>query len=402
MDLRQSPYSPSPGVRPAMLVGRDDVLEQFEITLDRLEAGRSGEAPLVTGSRGSGKTVLFNHMVSRARERGWFVGAEEAIPGTELSTLIALLARDVLMEMSGRHRFTDRVKRALGVLKAFASVSVAGVRLEINADAVAGTADTGIFDLDLRRLFIEIGEVARMHEIGVLFALDEVQTVPNSHLRVLHAALHQTAQRGLPIAFLGTGLSPSWQQSGAELIDPTRTTTYAARSATLSYTRLEPLGDVDTRAALTGPAEAEGVRFTEHALQAAVEFCEGSPWLVQFVGETAWGLAPSSPIDELAMHRALATVQERLNQTFFPRLLRHCDREERRILAAVAAYGGRNVPALRIGESSPHGDWFDEEFVKLLGGLARQDLIVLHFSTSLFETTDFAISLAVPRLAAYF
>lgn len=90
------------------------------------------------------------------------------------------------------------------------------------------------------------------------------------------------------------------------------------------------------------------------------------------------------------MHRALATVENRLNQTFFSRLLRHCSRAERGIVAAIAANGGHHVPALSIMEPSPHGDWFDESFVKLLGGLARQDLIVLHFSSYLYWTTNFS------------
>jgi hypothetical protein len=166
--------------------------------------------------------VLFNEMVRRARERGWYAGAEETVPGTPLVALIALMARDVLLEMSRRHRAAEKVKRAMGVLKAFASVSVVGVRLDINAEAVTGTADTGILELDLRRLFVTIGALAQLQGVGALFALDEVHAIGNSDLYTFNSALHATAQQELPVAFVGAGLFPSWQGSGPPEEDPQR------------------------------------------------------------------------------------------------------------------------------------------------------------------------------------
>ncbi|MEU6669234.1 ATP-binding protein [Streptomyces sp. NPDC046727] len=397
MDLRSSPYSPGAGTRPAVFVGRGSILDRFDVALDRLEAGRSDDAPLITGARGSGKTVLFNLMVERARERGWFVGAEEAIPGTQMSALIALMARDVLLEMSTRHRFTDRVRRALGILKAFASVSVAGLRLDINAEAVTGTADTGIIELDLRRLVLEIGEIARLQGIGVLFALDEVHIIPNEDLYALNAALHAAAQRALPVSFLGSGLFPSWQATGAEMADPTMVTSYISRAETLSYERLEPLTAADSRRALTEPAAGEGVRFSNEALAAAVDFCEGSPWLLQAVGAVAWGHAPGSPIDQATMGITLIDVQNRLNRMFFPRLLRSCSEPERRVLASVAAADGHRLHVESLYELLP-----DVERPRhVIRRLANQNLIDLHYQHFPIEYGEFDISLAVPRLAAF-
>lgn len=382
-----------------MLAGREDVLERFEVTLDRLEAGQSADAPLITGSRGLGKTVLVNTLVRKARERGWFVGAQEAIPQTPLPALIALMARDVLMEMSTRHRAADRARRALGILKAFASVSIVGVRLNINTEAVTGTADTGILELDLRRLFVEIGEIAQLQDIGVLFALDEVQTIPHKELRVLHSALHGTAQLGLPVAFLGAGLFPSWQGSGSAEPDPMSTSTYQGRSETLSFVRLDPLSPAEARRALTEPAAGEGVTFTQEALERAVRFCEGSPWLLQFAGEAVWELAPASPIGQDAMRAALARVQDRLDSVYFPRLLRNCSAAELRVLRAIAAAGGRGVDADAVratiaGSVDVHG------FLVAVDSLTRQDLIVEGARSGDAEPPR--LSLSVPRLAAYF
>lgn len=397
MDLRSSPYTPGAGVEPMVLAGWGDILDRFEVTMDRLEAGKSAYAPLITGSRGSGKTVLLNTLLHRARVRGWFVGVEEVIPGTPLPALIALLAHDVLMQMSSRHRLTKRVKRALGVLKAFSAVSVAGLRLEINTEAVTGTADTGIFDLDLRRLFVEIGELAQLQSIGVIFALDEIHTLNSSDLSSVDSALHGTAQRQLPVAFLGAGLFPSWQSSGLEESDPSSTSTYPARSDTLSFVRLEPLSLNESRKALQAPAELEGGCFTDAALDDAIRFCQGNPWLIQFVGEVSWDIAEEFPINAEVAHQALAQVQDRLNQSYFPRLLRNCTEGEISILSAVAKAGGRDAQASRL----PRPAGCDpDRFNQIIANLARRDLLAFN-DPYIRHNPNFSVSFPVPRLAEY-
>ncbi|MEV6010800.1 AAA family ATPase [Streptomyces sp. NPDC051976] len=381
------------------MAGRERELGRFETTLSRLEAGRSANTPFLTGSRGSGKTSLFNAMTSRAKHRGWYVGAEAAIPDTPLPALIALLAHDVLLAMSARHRAVDRVKRAMGILKAFTSVSVAGIRLDINSEAVTGTADSGILELDLRRLFTEIGEIAQAQSVGVLFALDEVHVLGNDELRVLDSALHRSTQRQLPVAFLGAGLFPSWQGTGLHTFDPRGISSYRSRSATLSYTRLEPLTDAEARRALCEPAAESGVLITAEALARAIDFCEGNPWLLQFVGETAWERAQSSPIGIEAMNSALAEVRHRLHESYFPRLLRRCTPEQRTILAAMAREGGTNVPVGTVRAPGPDGH--DNEFINDLVDLAQQDFIQLHNNYWLFADTTFRMSFSTPGLCRY-
>jgi len=389
MDPRLSPYSPGAGVRPVAFTGREDVVERFDVVLDRLEAGRSAAAPMITGPRGSGKTVLLNALVDLARSRGWAVGAEEAIPETPLPALIALLAREVLMEMSSRHRLTDRIKRALGVLKAFASVSVAGVRLDINVDAITGTADTGILELDLRRLFVELGEIAKAHSVGVAFALDEVHTLGPGELSCLHSALHATAQRGLPVAFLGAGLFPSWQQ-GTHVNTPFASS-FAARVGSLTYVRLEPLTPSSARKLLEDSAATEGARYANVALTEAVDFCEGNPWLLQSVGSFAWEAADSSRIEIDDVRAATREMASRLQEWFFPRLLRNCSAKELRVLAAVAREGGgRRVRADLVQ------DGLDFEIEPAILDLARRDIIAVYgLSHSL---SAHYLEISVPRL----
>lgn len=63
-----NPFRPSAGANPPYLIGRDSLLDEFD---DSLESGPGSPYRLmrITGSRGSGKTVLLNSLGKRARAR---------------------------------------------------------------------------------------------------------------------------------------------------------------------------------------------------------------------------------------------------------------------------------------------------------------------------------------------
>lgn len=75
-----NPFHASFGVSPPLLVGREQVLQDFEEALED-GPGSAGRATLYTGARGSGKTVMLNAIEDRARERGWLVVSETATAG---------------------------------------------------------------------------------------------------------------------------------------------------------------------------------------------------------------------------------------------------------------------------------------------------------------------------------
>jgi AAA ATPase domain len=398
MDPRRSPYAPGAGTKPSILAGREDVLERFEVTLSRLEAGRADVAPLITGPRGSGKTVLLNQLVANAKQRGWFAVSDEVIPDSPLSALIALQAHEVLLEMSKRHRIAAHVRRVLGVLKAFTAVSALGVTLNIDVDAVTGTADTGIFSRDLRYLFIEIGELAREQAVGVIFALDEVHALAPGELSDLNSALHQVAQRQLPVAFIGAGLFPSWQNGpdGPDMLVPS---SYPARMVT--YLRLEPLAASDSQRALVEPASAENVRYTEDALREAVSFCKGNAWVLQLLGDASWRAAEASPIDAAAVRAAMSQIRQQLGEWFFPRLLRNRSREEIRILTVIAEHvdlGSGLAEFSSIADLDRNVNV--DTIIRIVRMLTRQDLIVLDFAP-FHPERGLAVSFSMPLLDEY-
>lgn len=384
------------------MVGRGDLLERFDVALDRLENGRSAMGPLITGPRGSGKTAVLNALAAHATSRGWFVAGAEVIPGTPLSDLVAVIAHEVLDTMSRGNRTVERVKRALGVLKAFTAVSALGVSLSIDVDAVRGTADSGILAHDLRRLLVEISELARLQKTGVLFYLDEVHALNQTEFSGLNSALYLTAQLGLPITLASAGLFPSWQ-SGVHGSrgggDPERASTVEVRTLVQTFTRLTPLQPADARLMLAETARSEGARFEAAALNAVVTYCEGNCWMLQLAGELMWELSASPLIGADAAFEAIRQIEHRFDQVYFPRLLQACTPDEVALLRQIAQLESSQVTLAMIRPGAQRDPHVRDATARALLNLSRQDLIVLDSEN--LHTGSFSVGFSVPRLEAY-
>ena len=60
MDPLDNPYRPGAGTPPPALLGRDQLIDAFGITVRRAASGRPGKSLMPIGLRGVGKTVLLN------------------------------------------------------------------------------------------------------------------------------------------------------------------------------------------------------------------------------------------------------------------------------------------------------------------------------------------------------
>lgn len=152
----------------------------MDIALQRLRLGRDGRSQMLTGLRGASKTVMLNEFEQLADARGYFHEHVEVGEDGDLTPRLASALRRVLLSMDARRRIGARVRRALGVLKAFSVRLPNGPELAIDVDAVYGPADSGDLAADLSGLFVELGEVARDHDIGVLVTIDELHYAPNA------------------------------------------------------------------------------------------------------------------------------------------------------------------------------------------------------------------------------
>ena len=288
MDPVRNPYSPGAGTRPPALVGRDREIEAMDTTLQRLLLGRDGRSQMLTGLRGVGKTVLLNEFEQLAGARGYFHEHIEVTEDGALAPRLVPAFRKILLLMDAKRRVGDRARRALGVLKAFSLRLPDGPELHVEVDAVYGPADSGDLAADLAGLFVELGEVARDHDTGVLLTVDELHYVDFATLSALVVGLHRAAQLRLPITIAGAGL-PSLATLTGEA------KSYAERMFT--FPEIGSLSDDEALEALETPAHDEGVAWEDGALAVVLERTRGYPYFLQEFGKAAWDVADGPSLD---------------------------------------------------------------------------------------------------------
>ena len=118
MDQIANPYRPGAGTPPPALIGRDDLIDRFGVTLRRTLSGRPGKGFLPTGLCGVGKTVLLNRFISIASAEGVKTAFIESPESGDFASLLAIRLRRILLEMS-TGALKPAVSKALGALRSF-------------------------------------------------------------------------------------------------------------------------------------------------------------------------------------------------------------------------------------------------------------------------------------------
>jgi hypothetical protein len=309
MDRRRNPYAPGAGLQPPELAGRDKLLEEATIDLDRVLDGRPTKGMMLLGLRGVGKTVLLNRLSGMAEEKGFRTAKVEAPEGGMLPQLLAPELRRVLYSLDLKLSRGQRVHRAASVLRNFVGAFQVKVGdIEVGIDPARGEADSGNLEQDLPDLLVAVCEAAKERNVALGFFLDEVQYLSSGELASLIVACHDVAQRNLPMFFVGAGLPQIAALAG-------NAKSYAERLFT--YPVVGQLDAPAARAALINPAKNEGVDFHDDAIEEILRVTERYPYFIQEWGFHVWNSAPASPIKRTDVQQAYSGVITHLDANFF-------------------------------------------------------------------------------------
>ena len=121
MDRRNNPYAPGAGLQPPELAGRDRLIEEVTIDMDRVLERRPTKGLVLLGLRGAGKTVLLNRLRAFADDRGFETTKIEAPEGGALPDLLAPELRRILYALDLRQAGGRHLRRAVNVLRGFAN-----------------------------------------------------------------------------------------------------------------------------------------------------------------------------------------------------------------------------------------------------------------------------------------
>jgi AAA ATPase domain len=266
----KNPFHASFGVSPPLLVGRDELLEDF---VDALEdgPGSAGRATLYTGARGAGKTVMLNAVEDRARERGWLIVSETATPG-------------FVSRMTQQH--LPRLLRDFDPKAVQRRVSAVSAPLSIGS-LTWSTIEAHVVQADLRNQLEMLTDLLAEQSTGVLITLDEIHQNQIEELRELATVVQHAFRENRELAFVGAGLAASVSD--------------VVNDDVLTFLRraerhiLGSVARADVERALREPIQIAGRSIGEQALQIMVDGARGYPFLLQLVGTQVWRMNPSAP-----------------------------------------------------------------------------------------------------------
>lgn len=343
MDRRYNPFVPGAGLQPPELAGRDRLLTDASIDMDRVLAGRPAKGLILLGLRGVGKTVLLNRLRAQADDKGFRTVRIEAPEGSSLPELLAPELRRTIYALDLRQAANLRLRRAASVLTNFAKAfKVTAGDLELSVDLTPGEGDTGNLEQDLPRLLVAMAEAAADRHTAVGLFIDEVQYLSPVELAAVIVACHETAQRNLPFLFIGAGLPQVAALAG-------KAKSYAERL--FDYPEIGPLESHDARSALVKPAQAEGVSFDGDAVAEILAAARNFPYFIQEWGFQVWNAAPASPITRGMVRTAGPDVVSHLDNNFFRVRFDRLTPLEQKYLRAMAELGPGPCATGRIADT---------------------------------------------------
>jgi hypothetical protein len=330
MDPKNNPFAPGAGTQPPELAGRSGIIADADIAIARAKSGRAKSA-LLLGLRGVGKTVLLNRIAENAQSEGCEAIFLEAPEDQPLAQMLAPPLRSALFRLSATEKAQVGAKKALGVLRSFASVFKAKVgEIEFGVKPESGVADSGNLEFDLPELLITVANAARQADTAIVLIVDEVQYLGSEDLSALIISLHKLGQKGLPFLLYGAGLPQLAGLAG-------NAKSYAERL--FDYPDVGPLTDASAKDALREPLRRQGVDIHDDALAYIASKTQGYPYFLQEWGYQAWNTAASSPIGLSDVKLATKSALARLDTGFFKVRLDRLTPREKDYMGAMAALG---------------------------------------------------------------
>ncbi|MGH9092017.1 MAG: ATP-binding protein [Acidimicrobiales bacterium] len=316
MNPRRNPFTPTFGVTPPLLVGRDEVIEQFAESLDD-HPGAGGRIALYTGMRGVGKTVMLNSAEEAAGDRQWVVISETASRGM----VTRLMSEHLPAALRSRSRRSTK-RRASGF-----TVPVVG------GGAIWQTTELHEAAAGLRNQVEELLDLTERRTCGILFTVDEINPTHLDDLQQLCVVLQHARRRGRQIAFAGAGLPGAVEDLVA--LDGT---TFLERADRHELGAVD-LADVED--AIREPIERAGRSIEPGALANAAEATEGYPFMVQLVGATIWRQQPAhETITDADVASGVAVARRRIGQLVHGPVLKRTSDVDRSFLLAMAVDDG--------------------------------------------------------------
>lgn len=338
----QNPFRPGNGIMPPYLAGRESIIERFEASLDT--ALSLPQNLVITGVRGTGKTVLLQRLEESCVRKNWlFVRREMSTRfNNELDFLTAICA-DLTVKIQGITVGRKPTGRPIGHRGGFFDEIDAVGELQLIEHLKNFQGTLGDW---LEKVFGEMDAIVReTRHNGLVILYDESHVLEDERveasfpLSLLIEVLSRVQQKNMRFYLLLAGLPPL-------LPNLSRAKTYTERM--FSVRTLEHLTREASRRALEVPLEEAGLSFSKTLIERIVEETRGYPYFLQFYAFYLIQNVPKQRLGIAEYERLHPFLLKELDDSFFLGRFEKASEAEQKVLFAISGFGqGARVSDIR-------------------------------------------------------
>lgn len=323
-----NPFTPGFGHNPYVVMGRDQCIEEYEHVLNTAQPGHQDLYPLISGSRGVGKTVLLHQYEKILKQRHFFIFSHVLEPSTY---------SDIVKAMTGDSKKTHKRTRkefspSVSVTNGDTAYSVGGFTFETEKEVE-------FFDIDLGEA---LRKKASSHQYaGVAILLDELNTKYIDDLRRLIVTVQAAANDDCNVIMIAAGVD--------ENIDALED------DITVSFTRRmnrENIGNIEIDIVKEGiyhTLQDHKMNITDEALSLIAESSDGYPFIIQRIASDAWDEAYKRNPDSINITaddfiKAAPTFTAKIYCSIVQPAIRSLSSVDMDFLTAMASYDENVVP----------------------------------------------------------
>ena len=328
---KMTPFKPTAGGEPPLLIGRERVVRDFDKGLDN-GVGAPGRIMLITGARGTGKTVMLTVLGDKARAHKWDVIEETASDG---------LCERLVSELCSKDSLIDKLTFAPSITIAGASVSLG--EAELSPKRMPET---------LRKAMSARLDALEKRDAGLMISIDETQAASRADLIAIATAIqHQIREkRNVSIVFAGL------PQMISDLFDD-EVITFLRRARTNVLANV-PIDEVKESFAQT--FEDSGMSLDTSLVEKAAVATAGYPYMIQLVGYYIWDAADareSTVISKEDVDEGIREARVDLDNAVCVPELHGLSKNDKAYLEAMAVSdgpSGTSEVAKRMGRSAKY------------------------------------------------
>lgn len=299
-----NPFRPTPGAEPPQLIGRENVIADFQNGLVG-GAGAQGRLMRITGPRGSGKTALLSELAQIAHDAGWITASVSAGK---------TLLDDLTHELSPKFQIEETHVAA----KAFIASSESNIRVKAP---------------NLRDLLRGAAEKTQ----GALVTIDEIQDAQEEDVRLIASTVQLLTGEKVNIAFVFAGLT-----TGVMDLINGKAMSFLQRAQPEDLTKISGL---EVELSLKESFSESGLSLGGGELEQVAKATYGYAYLIQLVGFYVWDRAnrhreASTSVSEEDVRNGIALATSRFHETVHEPAISNITRNAMEYLIILASHDG--------------------------------------------------------------